>query len=81
MRKINTVLGEISPEEPRNVLSHEHIICCSHAMKIAFGEKWYNTKEVIDVAVMLLKEAKEKCDVNTIIDGTPVNLGRDIALL
>lgn len=81
MKKINTVLGEITPDEIGNVLSHEHIICCSHAMKIGFGDKWFNTEEVIDVASKLLKQAKEEGNIDTIIDGTPLNLGRDISLL
>lgn len=81
MKMINTVLGEIHSNEIGNVLSHEHIICCSHAMKIGFGDKWYNTEEVIDIASKLLKQAKDECGIDTIIDGTPLNLGRDINLL
>jgi predicted metal-dependent phosphotriesterase family hydrolase len=35
MKMINTVLGKITPEEIGNVLSHEHIICCSHATTVS----------------------------------------------
>ena len=65
---INTVLGKITPEEIGNVLSHEHIICCSHAMKIGFGDKWYNTEEVIDIASKLLKQ------INKMMHDNPLQL-------
>ena len=78
---IHTVLGDITAEDAGVILSHEHILCCSHAMKTGFGDKWFNTKEVIDIGVELLKQVKRECGVNTIVDGTPLNLGRDIKLL
>lgn len=81
MKMINTVLGEIHSNEIGNVLSHEHIICCSHAMRAGFGDKWFNTDELIDIASKLLKQTKDECGIDTIIDGTPLNLGRDINLL
>lgn len=81
MKKINTVLGEITPEEINHVLCHEHVVCISHAMKAGFGDRWFNTEEVIDYAVKLFGQAKNECGINTIIDGTPLNLGRDISLL
>ena len=81
MKKVNTVLGEVEVTQMENVLSHEHIVCCSHAMKLAFGDKWFNTEELISIASELLKKAKDECGINTIIDGTPVNLGRDIKLM
>ena len=82
MRKtIHTALGEINANDIGTVLSHEHILCVSHAMKIGFGAKWFNTDEVIDTAVKALKQAKSECGVNTIIDGTPINLGRDVPML
>ena len=78
---IHTVLGDITADKAGVILSHEHILCCSHAMKIGFGDKWFNTQEVIDMGVAVLKQVKEECGVDTIIDGTPLNLGRDIPLL
>lgn len=78
---INTVLGKVSSEKLGKILSHEHIICCSHAMKFAFGNKWYNKEEVIDTASKLLIQAKEGYGIETIIDGTPVNLGRDLYIM
>ena len=81
IKTIHTALGEINAENIGTVLSHEHILCVSHAMKIGFGNKWFNTDEVIDTAVKALKQAKAECGVDTIIDGTPINLGRDVPML
>lgn len=53
----------------------------SHALKTGFGDKWFNTREVIDYAVKALQQTKAECGVNTIVDGTPLNLGRDIKML
>ena len=63
------------------MLSHEHVLCVSHAMKIGFGDKWFSTCEVIDKAVQALQQVKAECSVDTIIDGTPLNLGRDVPML
>ncbi len=82
MRKtIHTVLGEINANDIGTVLSHEHILCVSHALKIGFGDKWFNTREVIECAVKALQQVKAECGVDTIIDGTPLNLGRDVSML
>ena len=82
MRKtIHTVLGEINANDIGTVLSHEHVVCVSHAMKIGFGDNWFSTSEVIDTAVQALQQAKTECGVDTIIDGTPLNLGRDVPML
>ena len=82
MRKtIHTVLGEIEAKDIDTILSHEHILCTSHAMQQGFKDKWFNTQEVIEVAVKALKQVKSECGVDTIIDGTPLNLGRDIEML
>lgn len=78
---IHTVLGEIKPDDIGNILTHEHIICCCDAMKLQFGNKWFDTEKVVESAVSLLKQAKEECNINTLIDATPINLGRDIEIL
>lgn len=78
---IHTVLGDITADEAGVILSHEHILCCSHAMKLGFGNKWFNTDEIIEYGTAILRQAKEECGVDTIVDGTPLNLGRDINLL
>ena len=78
---VHTVLGTVTCEEIGNILTHEHILCFSSAMKAQFGFKWFDEEVVEELAIKQLKQAKEKCNINTIIDATPVNLGRDVELL
>lgn len=76
----NTVLGKIEKEKLGSVLCHEHIVCCNTSMRTAFGENYYSTQYVINKAVEMFKNAKI-AGVDTIIDATPVDLGRDISIL
>ena len=64
---IHTVLGDITADEAGVILSHEHILCCSHAMKLGFGNKWFNTDEIIEYGTAILRQAKEECGVDTIV--------------
>ena len=81
MKQINTVLGLIDCETLGETLCHEHVLCANPAFYNAFGKKWFPREEVIDRAVKLFKQAKEECNVSTIIDGTPIDLGRDIEMI
>jgi phosphotriesterase-related protein len=81
MRKINTVLGEIDGAELGATLFHEHVVNYNPSFYQAFGEKWLPREKVIERAVELFKQAKEECGVTTIIDGTPIDLGRDIDMI
>ncbi len=76
--KINTVLGSVDINLLGNVLSHEHILIYSPSLRCGFGEDWFNLEKVIKRAVILLKQVKEQCGVDTIIDGTPLDLGRNL---
>lgn len=79
--KINSVLGKIDTKQLGAVLMHEHVICCDWSMRMAFREKWFEYDKVVEIAVKQMKKAKEKYGINTIVDGTAVNLGRDIRLI
>ena len=81
MKKISTVLGEISPDELGITLTHEHIVCASPAMVSAFGNKWMERERVVEKAVTLLTEARREFGVSSIVDATPVDLCRDISIL
>ena len=76
---INSVLGPIRPEELGFTLMHEHIATINISMNKAFPS-WFNREETIMKAVNQLKYAKT-LGLNTIVDATPINLGRDIRLL
>lgn len=79
MSKINTVLGTINSKDLGFTLMHEHISIVDPAMRNAF-KTWFNKKEVIKNAVRDIKKA-QKLGVQTIIDATPICLGRDLSIL
>ncbi|MCI8539092.1 MAG: phosphotriesterase [Oscillospiraceae bacterium] len=80
MKKVQTVLGPIAPEALGETLIHEHVTCADWSMRMNFGPKFYEEDTVVEMAAGLLGKAKA-CGVSTVVDGTPVNLGRDIHLL
>lgn len=81
MKKIFTALGEIDANSMGETLCHEHVMCINPSFYSAFGEKWLPREKVIERAVKLFKQAKEECGISTIVDGTPIDLGRDIEMI
>lgn len=77
---IETVTGKIKLEELGNTLVHEHIVCSGAEFQAAFPN-WRPLEKVLDIAVAKLKYISENYQVRTIIDGTPLILGRDLELL
>lgn len=77
---INSVLGKMSTDDLGTVLMHEHVICIDWAARMCFRDRWFERDKVIEIAVGQLKKAKEY-GIDTIIDGTAINLGRDIELI
>lgn len=78
---VNTVLGEMNIQDLGQTLCHEHVICFTPAMKMGFDDRWFDTEQVIQKATVLFKHAKEECGVTTMIDGTPLDLGRDVDMM
>jgi phosphotriesterase-related protein len=76
---VNSVLGSINPSNLGFTLMHEHIIAMNSSMYQAFSE-WFNRKDTISNAVKELQYSKQY-GLHTIVDATPINLGRDIKLL
>ena len=81
MKQINTVLGIIDSAMLGETLCHEHVINYNPNFYNAFKDKWFPREKVIERAVKLFKQAKEECNVSTILDGTPIDLGRDIEMI
>lgn len=77
---INGVLGPIYTEALGQTLMHEHVACVDWSLRMCFGEQFFNYEEIKQLAVLRLKEAYE-AGIRTIVDGTPINLGRDIHLI
>lgn len=76
---IQTVLGPVDGSELGYTLMHEHITMMDHVMRFTFPD-WLDEKRLIDLAVPQLKRLYE-LGIRTIIDATPINLGRDVNLI
>ena len=78
---IQTVKGKIDKDFQGRVLCHEHISCTDNGYMKAFGKKWLKRDELSDYAARVLSGLREKYGVTMLVDGTPVDLGRDVKLL
>lgn len=77
---LQSVLGPIDSSELGDVLIHEHITFADRTMRKVFGDKFFDEELVENAAVLQFEEAK-KYGVKTIVDGSAINLGRDISLI
>lgn len=78
---IKTVLGDIKEDSLGVTLPHEHICCYSEYAYMMAG-KDYLDKDALELSSSAyLKELKNKYGLNTFIDCTPINIGRDVELL
>ncbi len=78
---IRTVLGDIEKSKIKNALIHEHIQCVSGDMLYAFGNKWLDEEKLRKYAISILSRLKNETGINLFVDGTAVDLGRNIRLL
>lgn len=76
-----TVLGDIGGKDLGATLVHEHICCYSEHLFQMTGDKYLDKKQLLNLAADYLKFLKEKYGLNTFVDCTPVNIGRDVELL
>ena len=60
---------------------HEHISCVSNDMLHTFGSKWLNKNLLIENASKILSDLKNIYGVEMIVDGTPIDSGRDVRIL
>ena len=77
---VNTVLGPIDKSKLGFTLSHEHIIASSAGVWQAWPELFGGHETFIAAASDQLKRARDE-GVNTIIDCTTIDLGRDIRMM
>ncbi len=78
--RVETVRGPIDLARLGFTLSHEHVAASSAGMWQAWPEFFGGRAQFVKVAVDQLKQAKDE-GVDTIVDVTTVDLGRDIRLL
>lgn len=81
MKNIKTVLGQIPETEMGTMLAHEHICCYNEYIYKMVGKAYMDKDELFESAVRQLKMLKEKYNLRTFIDCTPINIGRDVQLL
>lgn len=77
---IPTVTGQIAPADLGTTLIHEHIICTSPEFSNEYSD-WLPRETVLDIALKKVRYASGKYNIKTIIDGTPLSLGRNLELL
>jgi len=79
MATVDGVLGPIDTQDLGFTLMHEHILIANWSMRAAFDD-WVNVEEHIEYAAAELRSAAER-GVKTLVDLTPINLGRDIHVI
>ncbi len=77
--KVESVQGQIDVEGLGFTLMHEHIMSVNWSMRQVF-DKWIDRDAIISRASQSLLKAKEY-GLKTIVDATPINLGRDIHII
>ena len=78
---IKTVLGDIREDALGITLPHEHICCYSEYLDQMGKRKYLDKEQLLNIASDYLEELKAKYALNTFVDCTPVNIGRDVELL
>lgn len=78
---IRTVNGSIPSDGLRCCLIHEHVSCASNDFQRAFGRKWLDPEALYAYAVSVLTALRERFGVDLFVDGTPIDLGRNVSLL
>jgi phosphotriesterase-related protein len=79
MATVQGVLGPIDTSELGFTLMHEHILVANWAMRQSFAD-WVDLEAHAVEATAEVVSAKER-GVRTIVDLTPINLGRDIHVI
>lgn len=77
---VQTVLGPIDASELGFTLPHEHIQVSSAGFLQSWPEYFGGREQLVNKAVEKLKEAKAE-GVDTVVDVTPADIGRDVRLL
>ena len=79
MATINSVLGPMDSADLGFTLPHEHLIDSSAGIRISYGELELRDR-ALDMALEDFSKAK-RGGVDTVIEVSPMDLGRDVALM
>lgn len=77
---VNTVCGLKNIDELGFTLIHEHIICVA-ALMLKIFPNFFDYHKLKRQVIDKLREANEVYGVETLVDGTPFQLGRDVELI
>src|SRR5688572_17850833 len=77
---IETVTGPVAGSDLGFTLVHEHVACASAGIIASWPSLYGGRAALIERAVGILARAKAD-GVDTIVDATPLDLGRDVSLL
>ena len=80
-RQVNTVLGPIAAKDMGVTLPHEHIQYGYPGWQCHTAIYPYDRQAIIDTGVKTLKSLKEKHNLGTFVDATPIDGGRDVTVL
>jgi phosphotriesterase-related protein len=78
MNTINTVLGTIQPDDLGFTLMHEHVMICASGLYRSYPDLLGQNRE--ERAIACLQAAKDQ-GIDSIVDATTFDLGRDPQLL
>lgn len=78
-KMIHTVQGEISSSDLGITLMHEHLCMADHTMRHAFKD-WYDEDIFMQAFAPVAKRIVD-AGIKSIVDVTPINVGRDLKLL
>jgi phosphotriesterase-related protein len=81
MASVNGVLGRIDTQDLVLTLMHEHICAASAGILRAWPELLGGREALIEHCAGILQQARAEAGVRTIVDVTPLDLGRDIQLM
>lgn len=77
---VQTVTGPIPAEQLGRCLSHQHVIFGYPGWENAVLRP-FRRAEAVEEAVRVLRDARERCGLRTIVDATPADCGRDMSFL
>jgi phosphotriesterase-related protein len=80
MAAINTVLGAISPDALGLTLAHEHIIAGYSGWECDALSRPFDRNKIVKICLKALEPVKQ-FGVKSIIDATPIDLGRDVEVM
>ena len=78
---INSVVGPVDTAALGPTLIHEHVGGADWSLRMNGGSRFFDYETVVNTAVAAFSKVKQECGITTVVDGTPVNVGRDVELV